>query len=169
MFTVALIGADRAASEGEAPRPRQGPRPRPEYRRTTARERGRGAGLVGLRALAGEGVTLASRTRSHPILNHNDAEEIDTEIRSSMEDLAREVGSTPPVFGYRSGKHGFPSVAILRRLGIRAAFTTERSLNDLRRANSVQLGRINVGGRSMLAVVRARMLSRPRWLPSPGH
>ena len=126
-------------------------------------------GWSDLRDLAGEGVTLAPHTRNHPILSHLDAEEIDTEIRSSMEDLEREVGHTLPVFAYPSGEHSPTSVAVLRRLGIRAAFTTERGLNDLRHADWLRLRRINVGGRSTLAAVRAQLLSRPRWLPSPGH
>lgn len=103
-----------------------------------------GLGWSDIRGLAGEGVTLASHTRNHPIPSHIDAEKVD--------------------FAYPSDEHGFPFVAVLRRLGISAAFTTERS-----HANSVQMHRINVGGRRMLGVVRAQMLFRPRWLSSPGH
>jgi len=122
-----------------------------------------------LRRLAGEGVTLAPHTRNHPILSHLDAEEIDTEVRSSREDLEREIGPTLPVFAYPSGEHTPTAVAVLRRLGMRAAFTTERGLNDLRRADWLRLRRINVGGRSTLAVIRAQLLSRPSWLASPGR
>lgn len=117
-----------------------------------------------LRDLAGQGVTLAPHTRNHPILSHLDAEEIDDEVRSSREDLEREVGPTLPVFAYPSGAHSPTAVAVLRRLGIRAAFTTERGHNDLRRADWLRLRRINVGGRSTLAVVRAQLLSFPNWL-----
>jgi peptidoglycan/xylan/chitin deacetylase (PgdA/CDA1 family) len=114
-----------------------------------------------LRRLRDEGVTLAPHSRVHPLLARVDGAELDTEIAGSSADLAREVGAAPAAFAYPSGSHSDLVVARVRALGVRVAFTTVRGVNDLRRADWLRLRRINVGGRSSPALIRAQALG---WL-----
>lgn len=114
-----------------------------------------------LRRLAGEGVTLAPHSRVHPLLERVDPADLDAEIDGSRADLAREVGTAPAAFAYPSGSHSDAVVARVRTLGVQAAFTTVRGLNDLRKADRLRLRRINVGGRSSPALIRAQALG---WL-----
>ncbi|MEO8228385.1 MAG: polysaccharide deacetylase family protein [Chloroflexota bacterium] len=114
-----------------------------------------------LRRLAAEGVTLAPHTRTHPLLERVDPTELDDEIDGSRSDLVREIGSAPPAFAYPSGSHSDRVVERVASLGMLAAFTTIRGVNDLRRADWHRLRRINVGGRSSPALIRAQALG---WL-----
>ena len=114
-----------------------------------------------LRRLAGEGVTLAPHSRSHPLLERIDPSELDDEIAGSRADLVREIGAAPAAFAYPSGSHSDVVAARVEALGIQAAFTTVRGVNDLRRADRTRLRRINVGGRSSPALIRAQALG---WL-----
>jgi peptidoglycan/xylan/chitin deacetylase (PgdA/CDA1 family) len=114
-----------------------------------------------LRRLAAEGVTLAPHSRTHALLERVDPTELDSEIDGSRTDLVREVGSAPAAFAYPSGSHSETVVDRVSSLGMRAAFTTIRGVNDLRRADWHRLRRINVGGRSSPALIRAQALG---WL-----
>ena len=114
-----------------------------------------------LRLLAGEGVTLAPHSRSHPLLERIEPSELDDEIAGSRSDLVREIGAAPAAFAYPSGSHSDVVAARVEALGIQAAFTTVRGVNDLRRADRTRLRRINVGGRSSPALIRAQALG---WL-----
>lgn len=114
-----------------------------------------------LRRLATEGVTLAPHSRVHPLLERVDADALDAEIDGSRADLVREIGSAPAAFAYPSGSHSDGVVERVAALGIRAAFTTIRGVNDLRHADRHRLRRINVGGRSSPALIRAQALG---WL-----
>ena len=114
-----------------------------------------------LRRLAAEGVTLAPHSRVHPLLERVDPTELDNEIEGSRADLVREIGSAPAAFAYPSGSHSDSVVERVAALGMTAAFTTIRGVNDLRRADWHRLRRINVGGRSSPALIRAQALG---WL-----
>ncbi len=118
-------------------------------------------GWEDLRRLAAEGVTLAPHSRVHPLLERVDPGDLDAEIDGSRADLVREIGSAPPAFAYPSGSHSDGVVERVAALGIRAAFTTIRGVNDLRHADRHRLRRINVGGRSSPALIRAQALG---WL-----
>ena len=63
-----------------------------------------------------------------------------------------------PIFAYPSGGANRQVADMLRRNGFRLAFTTERGMNDLRRADPLLLRRINVGSRTPLAALRMQML-----------
>jgi peptidoglycan/xylan/chitin deacetylase (PgdA/CDA1 family) len=114
-----------------------------------------------LRRLSAEGVTLAPHSRTHPLLERVDPIELDDEIDGSRTDLVREIGSAPAAFAYPGGSHSDAVVERVAALGMRAAFTTIRGVNDLRRADWHHLRRINVGGRSSPALIRAQALG---WL-----
>ena len=113
-----------------------------------------------LRRLAGEGVTLAPHTRTHPLLDRVDLERAEADISGSFDDLQRETGGVAPparVLAYPSGAHGESAVEAARRAGMTLAVTTRRGGNDLRRADRLRLRRINVGGRASVPLIRAQL------------
>jgi peptidoglycan/xylan/chitin deacetylase (PgdA/CDA1 family) len=113
-----------------------------------------------LRRLAGEGVTLAPHTRTHPLLDRVAIDRAVDEIAGSYADLERETGSIAApvrVLAYPSGAHGDPAVEASRRAGMDMAMTTRRGGNDLRRADRFRLRRINVGGRASVPLIRAQL------------
>jgi peptidoglycan/xylan/chitin deacetylase (PgdA/CDA1 family) len=112
-----------------------------------------------LRRLAREGVTMAPHTRTHAFLDQVSSEQARTEIARSRADLERELGGSPAAFAFPAGQHTDDVVEILRDEGFEVAFTTEPGVNDLRRADWLRLRRINVGRRSTLPLIRARLLS----------
>jgi peptidoglycan/xylan/chitin deacetylase (PgdA/CDA1 family) len=114
-----------------------------------------------LRALAAEGVALAPHSRTHPLLNQLPREQAKEEIVGSLDDLVREIGSAPRVFAYPGGGHSDDVVTVLAEEGFELAFLTRRGSNDLRRADWLRLGRINVGLASGLSLIRAQLL--PWW------
>lgn len=126
-----------------------------------------------VRRLAAEGVTLGAHTRTHPMLNRIPPDEARAEVAGARADLAREVGSTPPILAYPGGGVSDAVVQVLAEDGIELAFTTWRGGNDRRRADPLRLRRVGIGSRATLAVFRARLLP---WSlepalrrPSPRH
>jgi len=115
-------------------------------------------GWDALRGLAAEGVTMASHTRTHPLLDRVSPEVAIEEIAGGRTDLEREVGPTPPVLAYPSGAHGGAAVDAARRAGMVLAVTTERGGNDLRNAEPLLIRRINVGRRTAVPLVRAQLV-----------
>ena len=106
-----------------------------------------------LRSLAAEGLTLAPHTRTHPRLDRLGVEAAMSEVAGSRADLEREIGPTPKVLAYPEGGHDDAVVDALSREGFALAFTTHRRVNDLRRADWLRLGRINVGRRSSVGAI----------------
>lgn len=124
-------------------------------------------GWEALRRLAGEGVTLAPHTRSHPLLHRVPTAAARDEIAGARADLEREVGGAPPAFAYPDGGYGPETLAILAELGFEAAFSTRRGIADLRCLAPLEIPRINVGRRVTPALLRARLIAWPRRRPLP--
>lgn len=116
-------------------------------------------GWNALRRLAQEGVTLASHTQTHPIMNHLPPDAMQEEALGSLHDLQREIGESVPVFAYPGGFHNAQVVDAVRSAGFRLAFTTERGINILGRDDLLQLQRINVGAQTTVPMLRAQLLS----------
>lgn len=112
-----------------------------------------------LRRLHDEGVTLAPHSRSHAYLDRVPHERAVAEIRGSMEDLERQLGSCPPVFAYPSGQQDAGTRRAAAEAGIEIAFTTQRIVNPLPPADWLELGRINVGGATTPALLQAQLLA----------
>jgi peptidoglycan/xylan/chitin deacetylase (PgdA/CDA1 family) len=129
-------------------------------------------GWDALRRLAAEGVTLGAHTRSHPLMNRVEPDEVRDEAVGSLRDLEREIGRVPPIFAYPSGGFNDNAVRILEHEGFALAFTTVRGVNDLHHADRLRLRRINIGRRTPLSVFRARLLPWSiylnRWRPLTG-
>lgn len=111
-----------------------------------------------LRSLAAEGVTMAPHTRTHPLLTRVDGKDLAAEIDGSRAELQREIGASPPVFAYPSGDHDEAVVEAARGLGLELAFSTQRGLVDLRRADPLRLPRINVGAGTSRAALRLQLI-----------
>lgn len=115
-----------------------------------------------LRRLAAQGLTLAPHSRTHPVLPTVDDERLRVELLAPLDDLRREVGEAPPVLAYPSGIHDGRVRAAAADAGYRLAFTTRRgAIASLRAADPMALPRVNVGGRTTLALLRMQLA--PAW------
>lgn len=110
-----------------------------------------------LRALASQGVTLAPHSRTHPMLDQLEPDQLDPEVRGSLEDMHRHLGRdcVTPVFAYPAGGHDPRVHDAVRRAGYAAAFTTTRGLVDVGRSDPYRLPRLNVGRESSFGTVAA--------------
>jgi peptidoglycan/xylan/chitin deacetylase (PgdA/CDA1 family) len=115
-------------------------------------------GWAALRRLAGDGVTIAAHSRTHPLMNRITPDEARREAAESLRDIEREIGSALPVFAYPAGGVDESVVRALRSENFALAFTTARGVNDLRIADLLQLRRINVGARTSRPVFGAQLL-----------
>ena len=123
-------------------------------------------GWDALRQLAEDGVTLGAHTRRHRPLNQLSPEEIKEEVRGSLQDIEREIGTVLPIFAYPDGRFNDEVVEAVKRAGIVVAFTTIRGSNDIKQADRLRLRRINVGPSATTSVLRAWLLHAtlsPRW------
>jgi peptidoglycan/xylan/chitin deacetylase (PgdA/CDA1 family) len=112
-----------------------------------------------LRELAGQGVTIGSHTRTHPLLTRIARSQAQAEIACSLSDLKRELGRVLPVLAYPGGAHDPDVVRITAEAGYRLAFTTTRGLNRLERVHPLELRRINVGRSTSLGLLRAQLVT----------
>jgi len=117
-----------------------------------------------LRRLAGEGVTLGAHSRTHPLMNRTSVLEAEVEAVGSLRDLRRQIGEVPPIFAYPAGGHDGDVVRALKREGFSMAFTTHCAINDMKTADPLRLGRINVSRRTNLGILRARLHGWSGWL-----
>ncbi|MCI0585486.1 MAG: polysaccharide deacetylase family protein [Planctomycetes bacterium] len=111
-----------------------------------------------LRRLAREGVWVGAHTRTHPILTRLPPEAAEEEIRGSIADLEREIGTGPRVLAYPDGRCDEGVLAGAVRSGVALAFTMRRGTNALRRGDRLTLRRIHVDAGDSCAVLRARLL-----------
>lgn len=111
-----------------------------------------------LRSLARDGVALGAHSRSHPLMDRIPVDQAREETEGSLEDLRRETGSTLPVFAYPGGHYNDEVARILDECNLQLAFTTDPGLNDIRRADRLRLRRIQVGGGTTLALLRAQLI-----------
>lgn len=110
-----------------------------------------------LRALRGEGVTLAPHSRTHPLLHRIDRDRLDDEVAGSFADLEQQVGPVPPVFAYPGGGFDDAVVAATARAGFQLAVTTERGVVDPRSVDWLRVPRVNVGRRTNVPLIRAQL------------
>lgn len=122
-----------------------------------------------LRKLGKEGLTLGSHTRTHPIMTQVNPERMREEIRTSQEDLQREIGIALPIFCYPNGDHNDTIISILRDEGIRLAFTTLSGPNDSLSLDPFRLRRIVITPRTSRTVFRIRLLRLGAYVDSCRH
>lgn len=126
--------------------------------------RGAVLGWAELRAMQGEGLTLAPHTRTHPLLNRITPEAARNEVHASCAELLERTGAAAPLFAYPGGALDVHTQSALAGAGIRLAFTTRRGVNDLCRCNPLLLRRINVGHRAGGKLLEMQLSMRPDWM-----
>ena len=113
-----------------------------------------------LRELSRAGVAIGSHTRTHPLLTRLPIEEGRAEVKGSLGDLERELGSALPILAYPAGGFDGRVVRMLAEEGVMLGFTAVPGINALRSAHPLMLRRIAVGSRSGLPLVRAQLAAR---------
>jgi peptidoglycan/xylan/chitin deacetylase (PgdA/CDA1 family) len=122
-----------------------------------------------LRRLASEGVALCAHTQTHPLLTRISADQALREVQGSLRDLREEIGGGWPAFAYPAGAMSNRVKAVLSQAGIVAAFTTVGGVNAVGVTDPLSFSRINVGQKTTVAVLRAKLImgalavDRPRW------
>lgn len=111
-----------------------------------------------LRALARQGVTLGSHTRTHPRLDRVPRPQACGELLGAVRDLEREIPGQPRVLAYPDGRFDDELVELARGAGVELAFTTRRGTNDLQRSDRMRLRRIHVDSRDSVDVLRAKLV-----------
>ncbi len=112
-----------------------------------------------LRDLAQEGVVIAPHSRTHPRLTQLPVSEAAAEMAQSRQDLARELGQSPPLFAYPDGACSDAIVAAAASAGFRLAVTTRPGINRQGSSQPLRVRRLHVGTRTTLPVLRFRLLA----------
>jgi peptidoglycan/xylan/chitin deacetylase (PgdA/CDA1 family) len=124
---------------------------------------GRVLGWDALRDLADAGLAVCAHTRTHPQLDRVSRETAREEIRGSLADLRRELGSAPPAFAYPDGRLCDDVLEILEEEGVELAFTTRRGVNDFPTHAPLRLERIPINARTSDSLLRVQLaFMRPR-------
>jgi peptidoglycan/xylan/chitin deacetylase (PgdA/CDA1 family) len=111
-----------------------------------------------LRALARDGVSFGAHTRHHAALARIDERRVREEIRGSLQDLTRELGSGPWPIAYPYGIYDRAVMRIAREEGCTLGFTCDDGLNVLGRTRPFQLRRTNITLRTTSPLFALRML-----------
>jgi peptidoglycan/xylan/chitin deacetylase (PgdA/CDA1 family) len=111
-----------------------------------------------LRELGRQGVAFGAHTQHHAALASFDESRVRDEIRGSLEDLTRELGSGPWPIAYPYGIYDRGVMRIAGEEGCTLGFTCDDGLNRVGRTNPLQLGRMNITRRTSPAVFALRML-----------
>jgi peptidoglycan/xylan/chitin deacetylase (PgdA/CDA1 family) len=111
-----------------------------------------------LRTLAGEGVTVAAHTQTHPALTRMPPDDARREIRGSREDLKRQLGAVVPIFSYPFGLHDARVAELAREEGFEAAVTCIDGQNSPGTADPLRLRRTNITRRTSPFLFRLRLL-----------
>jgi peptidoglycan/xylan/chitin deacetylase (PgdA/CDA1 family) len=100
-----------------------------------------------LRALVLEGVSIASHTRSHPLLSRIPAEQWQDEIVGAQQHLKRQLGMSCPMFCYPNGSASSFNQSVVDFLalhGFRAAFSTITGINRIGKTSPFGFRRIPI-------------------------
>jgi peptidoglycan/xylan/chitin deacetylase (PgdA/CDA1 family) len=111
-----------------------------------------------LRALARDGVSFGAHTRHHAALARINEDRVRDEIRGSLQDLNRELGSGAWPIAYPYGIYDRTVMRIAREEGCTLGFTCDDGLNVLGRTRPFQLRRTNITQRTTPSVFAIRML-----------
>jgi peptidoglycan/xylan/chitin deacetylase (PgdA/CDA1 family) len=110
-----------------------------------------------LRELRDQGVTFGAHTRNHVALSCVDEGSVRDEIRQSMDDLTRELGSGRWPIAYPYGLCDATVARIAREVGCRLGFTSEDGLNRPGATDPLRLSRSNITLRTSPRLFMVRM------------
>jgi colanic acid/amylovoran biosynthesis glycosyltransferase len=126
-----------------------------------------------LRRLAAEGVSLAAHTQTHPALTQLDDEGVAAEVRGSLDDLQREIGSVLPVFCCPFGLYHDRVIDQVKRNGVELAFSCMDGHNTLPSADPLRLRRTLIMSRTTPSIFALRLLKAvsyvDMWRHRPGR
>ena len=139
------------------------------YRRRTetAKRPAQNISIKEIKEIAASGlVSIGAHTLNHPILRNEDDVICEYEIGACVDQLSDLLGQDVRHFAYPNGIPGLDlgerEVTILKKRGVRMAFTTEaRHLCD--RDDKLRIPRFAVSDREPLGLVRAKMLLGCSW------
>jgi peptidoglycan/xylan/chitin deacetylase (PgdA/CDA1 family) len=116
-------------------------------------------GWDALAAVHAEGlIAVCAHSRTHPHLDLLTPAEAMAEIRGSIDDLERVLGSVPPVFAYPAGRMSDEVKSAAAAAGVAVAFTTKARVERVPSADLLAVGRLNVSSRAGLTGARLRAL-----------
>lgn len=113
-----------------------------------------------LRQLAGDGLTIAPHTHSHPILSQLSAEQITCEVQTSRQWIRQRMGQDWPIFCYPNGQSGtfnHDTKRVLEENGYVAAFTMVWGTNVIGQTHSLEMRRLGVSYRDSLSTFRLHL------------
>ncbi|MGE0160388.1 MAG: polysaccharide deacetylase family protein [Gemmatimonadales bacterium] len=111
-----------------------------------------------LRDLAEQGVEFGAHTRGHVALTQVSEHRMREEIRGSLQELERQIGSRAPTLAYPYGLHNALVRRVAREEGCALAFTVEDGLNEPRSTDPMAIRRTNITLRTSPALFALRML-----------
>lgn len=115
-------------------------------------------GWAELRGLAREGVSLAAHTRTHPALTQLTRQAVRAEVRGSLDDIAREIGTAQPVFCCPFGLFDDGVVEELERQRVELAFTCLDGHNRIPSTDPLRLRRTEITRRTSALVFPLRLM-----------
>jgi peptidoglycan/xylan/chitin deacetylase (PgdA/CDA1 family) len=122
-----------------------------------------------IKGLMAQGVTVASHSRTHPLLDRVPRRQLRDEIVGSIEDLRRATGRSPYAFAYPGGAFDDQVVESVEEAGVALAFTTRPGLNDVRQGGWLRLRRVNVGRLATPSILRLQLLPALARLDRPAR
>jgi peptidoglycan/xylan/chitin deacetylase (PgdA/CDA1 family) len=97
------------------------------------------------RTLSRAGIEVGAHTRTHPALTEVCSDQLEQEVRGSMEDLQRELGPAPYTFAYPHGRFNAQSQGVVAAAGFIAACCSRGGVNDPY-VSDFELRRVEVKG-----------------------
>ena len=122
-----------------------------------------------LRRLSAEGVSLAAHTRNHPALTQVTPEVLRDEVRGSLDDLRRRIGSVLPVFCCPFGLFDERVLEELRHQGVELAFSCLDGHNRIPSRDPLRLRRTSITPRTSPAVFPLRLWRAVSWVDRWRH
>ena len=98
------------------------------------------------------------------MMNHISIEEARSEAVGSLQDLKREIGEATPVFAYPGGQFSTEIACMLKQEGFELAFTTTPGMNIIDDMDWLEIRRLNIGKRTTITILRARLLTYYNYL-----
>lgn len=101
-----------------------------------------------LKEMQNSDITIANHSHTHPMLNNCTREELETELKSSNEQL-KELGCTSDIFAYPNGNYSDLSETVLESHKIKMAFLFDHKINR-GKINPLRVSRLAVNDHTPL-------------------
>jgi peptidoglycan/xylan/chitin deacetylase (PgdA/CDA1 family) len=122
-----------------------------------------------LRQLRSAGLAIGAHSHAHHRLDRLSAKDLEAELETCGNILARELGARPRAFAYPTGFYDQFVIGAVQRAGFDVSFTTDRGVADRRRLDWYRLPRINVGLASNARLISLQALGLRRRGTPPGN